>query len=255
MTDVLILLCLVAFAAGFVDAIAGGGGLIQTPLSIVLLPHLPIATVIGTLKIPAFSGTSIAAIQYARKVEVNYRQLAVMAFVAFCAAFAGSNLLAMVSNSFMKPFLLFVLIAVAIYTYSNKKFGIHTHKAHSPREQWFYAVGISLIIGFYDGFIGPGAGSFLVIAFISMLGFDFLKASANAKFVNLATNFGSICFFLLKGSIIFKIAVPMAVCNAIGGALGARLAIFKGNKFIRVFFLFIICLTIIRFAYDVFFRS
>jgi uncharacterized protein len=251
-TTTLVILCLIAFAAGFVDAIAGGGGLIQTPLSIVMLPDLPIATVIGTLKIPAFSGTSIAAVQYSRKVKVNYRQLGVMALVAFCAAFAGSNLLAMVSNSFMKPFLLFVLIAVAVYTYSNKQFGIHVHKAHTDREQWLYAIGISLIIGFYDGFIGPGAGSFLVIAFISMLGFDFLKASANAKFVNLATNFGSICFFLLKGKIIFPIALPMAVCNAIGGALGARLAILKGNRFIRLFFLFIITLTILRFAYDVF---
>ena len=254
MTSEIILLCLVAFAAGFVDAIAGGGGLIQVPMGIVLLPQYPVATVIGTLKIPAFSGTGIAAIQYARKVKVDYKQLAAMAFVAFVAAFTGSKLLTMVSNDFMKPLLLFVLIAVAIYTYSNKKFGIHTHKAHSEREQWIYAVVISLIIGFYDGFIGPGAGSFLMIAFISFLGYDFLKASANAKFVNLATNFGSICFFALSGKIIYSIALPMAVCNAIGGALGARLAIFKGNKFIRVFFLFIICLTIIRFAYDVFFK-
>jgi uncharacterized membrane protein YfcA len=254
MTTEIILLCLVAFAAGFVDAIAGGGGLIQLPLGIVLLPQYPVATVIGTLKIPAFSGTSIAAIQYARKVKVNGKQVAAMAIAAFCAAYAGSSFLSLVSNSFMKPFLLFVLIAVAIYTYSNKKFGIHTHKAHSNKEQWLYAIGISLVIGFYDGFIGPGAGSFLIIAFISLLGFDFLKASANAKFVNLATNFGSICFFLLKGTILFKIAIPMAVCNAIGGALGARLAILKGNKFIRMFFLIIISLTILRFAYDVFLK-
>lgn len=252
MTSELILLCLVAFAAGFVDAIAGGGGLIQVPMGIVLLPQYPVATVIGTLKIPAFSGTTIAAVQYSRKVKVNYRQLAAMALIAFLAAFTGSTLLTMVSNDFMKPLLLFVLIAVAIYTYSNKRFGIHTHKAHSDKEQWWYAVVISLVIGFYDGFIGPGAGSFLMIAFISFLGFDFLKASANAKFVNVATNFGSICFFLVSGRILFEIALPMAVCNAAGGLLGARLAILKGNKFIRLFFLFIICLTIIRFAYDVY---
>lgn len=250
-TTTIVILCCIAFAAGFVDAIAGGGGLIQTPLSLVILPNLQVATVIGTLKIPAFSGTSMAAVQYAKRVQLNYRQLAAMAAVAFCAAFAGSSLLASVSNSFMKPLLLVVLIAVAIYTYSNKQFGIHTHKAHTAREQWMYAVAISLVVGFYDGFIGPGAGSFLVIAFISLLGFDFLKASANAKFVNLATNFGSICFFLLKGKIMFHIAIPMAVSNMIGGALGARLAILRGNRFIRIFFLFIICLTIIRFAYDV----
>jgi uncharacterized membrane protein YfcA len=242
MTSGIILLCLVAFVAGFVDAIAGGGGLIQTPMGIVLLPHLPVSTVIGTLKIPAFSGTGIAAIQYAKKVKVNYRQLVVMMLIAFIAAFCGSRLLTMVHNDYMKPILLVVLTGVAVYTYSNKKFGAHAQKTHSERQQWLYAI------------IGPGAGSFLMISFISFLGYDFLKASANAKFVNLATNFGSICFFILSGKIIFKIALPMAVCNAIGGALGARLAIFKGNKFIRLFFLFIICLTIIRFAYDVFFK-
>ena len=252
MTTELILLCVVAFVAGFVDAIAGGGGLIQLPLGIVLLPQHPVATVIGTLKIPAFSGTSIAALSYARKVKLNHAQLIAMAFVAFCAAYAGSTLLSMVSNAFMKPLLLFVLIAVAIYTYSNKKFGIHVHKAHSGIEQWLYAIVISLVIGFYDGFIGPGAGSFLMLAFISMLGFDFLKASANAKFVNMATNLGSIVFFMAKGKIIYSIALPMALCNALGGALGAQLAIFKGNRFIRTFFLVIVCLTILRFAYDVF---
>jgi len=253
-TTTLILLCFIAFAAGFVDAIAGGGGLIQTPLSIVMLPQLPVATVIGTLKVPAFSGTSVAAVQYARRVQLNYRQLAVMAVIAFSAAFAGSTLLTAVSNSFMKPFLLFVLMGVAVYTYSNKKFGIHSHKTHSKATEWWYAILISLVVGFYDGFIGPGAGSFLVIAFISLMGFDFLKASAHAKFVNLATNLGSICLFLLKGKIIFKIALPMAACNMLGGALGARMAILKGNRFIRLFFLCIVCLTIIRFAYDVFLK-
>ncbi len=140
MTSEIILLCLVAFAAGFVDAIAGGGGLIQVPMGIVLLPQYPVATVIGTLKIPAFSGTSIAAIQYARKVKVNYKQLAAMMLVAFIAAFSGSKLLTLVRNDHMKPILLIVLIAVAIYTYSNKKFGSHTQKTHSEKQQWVYVV-------------------------------------------------------------------------------------------------------------------
>ena len=152
----------------------------------------------------------------------------------------------------MKPFLLIVLIVVAIYTYSNKNFGIHTEKDHSAKRERWYAIIISLVIGFYDGFIGPGAGSFLVLAFIGTLGFDFLKASANAKFVNMATNLGSIVFFFFKGKILFGIALPMALCNALGGIIGARLAILKGNEFIRVFFLAIVCITILRFAYDVF---
>jgi uncharacterized membrane protein YfcA len=109
-------------------------------------------------------------------------------------------------------------------------------------------------VGFYDGFIGPGTGSFLVLAFISLMGFDFLHASANAKMVNLSTNFGSICLFALKGKIIWAIAIPMAICNAFGGWIGAKLAINKGNSFIRIFFLVVIVGTLIRFGYDVFYK-
>ena len=254
MTTELILLCIAAFTAGFIDAIVGGGGLIQTPSALILLPQYPVATVIGTLKIPAFTGTFFAAAQYAKRVSFNYKLLALMTGTAFIAAFAGSKLLTIVSNHFMKPLLLVVLIAVAVYTWSNKNFGNHTEKTHSVKRECWYAALISAGIGFYDGFIGPGAGSFLILSFITLLGFDFLRASAHAKFVNLATNLGSIVFFAASGKIIYTIALPMAVCNGIGGMLGARLALLKGNAFIRIFFLVIVTGTIIRFAYDVFFK-
>lgn len=254
MTTDLLFLCLAAFLAGFIDAIVGGGGLIQTPAGLVLLPQYPVATVLGTLKIPAFSGTSFAAVQYARKVKLDYKRLAAMTALAFCAAFAGSRLLTLVSSSFMKPLLLVILLVVAIYTYSKKDFGVHTEKDHSDSRQWWYAAGISLVMGFYDGFIGPGAGSFLILGFVTILGFDFLKASAHAKFVNLATNLGSILFFAISGKIIYTIALPMAVCNALGGFSGARLAILKGNAFIRILFLVVVCGTILRFAYDIFLK-
>ncbi len=249
------LLCAFAFLAGFTDAIAGGGGLIQTPAALVLLPQYPLATVLGTLKIPSFSGTSIATTQFVRRVQVNWLLVGLMAITAFMAAFAGSTLLTRVNNSFMKPLLLIMLIVVAIYTFTNKRFGDHTEKDHSVRQQIIYSLLISLVIGFYDGFIGPGAGSFLILSFVGMLGFDFLKASAHAKFVNLATNLGSILFFSISGKIIYSIALPMAACNALGGLLGARLAILRGNAFIRIFFLVVVCATIIRFAYDVWFKS
>jgi len=154
----------------------------------------------------------------------------------------------------MKPILLTILTLVAAYTYVKKDFGTHTEKDHSFKEQLIYATCISIVIGFYDGFIGPGAGSFLVLAFITLLGFDFLKASAHAKLVNLSTNLGSILFFISTGRILFAMAIPMAICNAAGGIIGARLAIVKGNRFIRVFFLIIVIGTILRFAYDVFFK-
>ncbi|MEP6747530.1 MAG: TSUP family transporter [Bacteroidota bacterium] len=254
MTTTLFLLCAAAFSAGFIDAIVGGGGLIQTPSALILLPQYPVATVIGTLKVPAFTGTFFAAMQYAKRVSFNYKHLLLMMGIAFTAAFTGSKLLTMVSNHFMKPLLLIVLIAVFVYTLANKNFGNHTVKTHSIKTQWWYIVLISLIIGFYDGFIGPGAGSFLILAFISFLGYDFLRASAHAKFVNLATNLGSIVFFAASGKIIYTIALPMAVCNGAGGILGARLALLKGNAFIRIFFLIVVTGTIIRFAYDVFFK-
>jgi uncharacterized membrane protein YfcA len=247
-------LCIAAFSAGLVDAIVGGGGLIQTPVGLILLPNLPIATVIGSLKIPAFSGTFFAAIQYIKKVKMKWKMLLTMMLLAFCAAFTGSKLLSMMHNDFMKPILLIVLSLVAIYTYSKKNFGIKNEKNHSPKREIFYGIIISIIIGFYDGFIGPGAGSFLVLAFITIVGFDFLHASAHAKMVNLATNFGSILFFIIKGTILWNIAIPMALCNAAGGFIGAKIAIKKGNSFIRIFFLLVVVGTLIRFGYDVFFK-
>ena len=251
----LALLCLVSFCAGFVDAIVGGGGLIQTPAALVILPSFPVATVIGSLKIPSFSGTSLAVIQYLKKVTMNWKLVTVICTIAFFSSFAGSQLLTVVSNSFMKPVLLVVLTAVAVYTFTKKNFGQHQEKEHSEKKELLYAVLISLILGFYDGFIGPGAGSFLILAFVSLLGFDFLHASANAKLVNLATNLGSITLFFIKGKIIWLLALPMAASNAIGGAIGANLAITKGNKFIRIFFLFIVIATLLRFMYDIFVKA
>lgn len=251
---IIIILCIASFFAGFVDAIVGGGGLIQTPVALILLPNFAVSSIIGSLKIPAFSGTSFAAAQYLKKVQMNWKLLSIMAITAFCAAFLGSNLLTKVSNDFMKPLLLVILTLIAIYTFKKKNFGQHQAKEFSERKQLFLAIILSICIGFYDGFIGPGTGSFLVLAFVSVLGFDFLHASANAKMVNLATNFGSICLFVLKGKIIWIIAIPMAFCNAFGGWIGAKIAIKKGNGFIRIFFLIIVIGTLLRFAYDVFFK-
>lgn len=250
----LLLLCLFAFAAGLVDAIVGGGGLIQTPASLVLLPQLPVATVIGSLKIPSFTGTGFATLQYLKKVDIKWRLTGAMCLTAFLAAFAGSETLTRVSNRYMKPVILLVLILVAVYTYTKKDFGQQQSKKISDKKEWGYALLISSIIGFYDGFIGPGAGSFLILAFIALMKFDFLHASANAKLLNLSTNFGSILLFLIKGSILWSVAIPMAISNGLGGILGAKLAIAKGNRFIRVFFLLIITVTLIRFGYDVFFK-
>ncbi len=255
MTIELIILCFAALIAGFIDAIVGGGGLVQTPATLITLPQFPVATLLGTTKIPSFFGTSIAAVQYAKRVALQWKLLGVMSIIAFIAAYAGSLTVSHISNSFMKPVMFGILILVVIYTYTKKDFGTATTSNKNLKQEFIYGIVFALIIGFYDGFIGPGTGSFLVMFFISILGFDFLKASAHAKFVNLATNIGSIFFFAGSGNILFNYAIPMAICNLIGSFLGARLALLKGNKFIRLFFLIVVAGTIIRFGYDIFFNS
>lgn len=254
MSSEIIILCTAAFAAGFIDAIVGGGGLVQTPATLVTLPQYPVATLLGTTKIPSFTGTAIASYQYAKKVSLQWKLLLLMCSIALLAAMAGSYTVTIVSNGFMKPFIFCVLIVVAVYTYAKKNFGTATSKSISPKNERVYGCLFALLVGFYDGFIGPGAGSFLVIFFIAALGYDFLKASAHAKFVNLATNLGSIILFSGSGHILYQYAVPMAVLNVTGSFLGARLAILKGNAFIRVFFLLVVAGTILRFGYDIFFK-
>ena len=251
MDSVLIVLCFIAFLAGFVDAIVGGGGLIQTPAGLILMPQESVARVIGSLKIPSFAGTFFAAKQYLQKVKIPLNRILLFSVVAFSSSYLGSFCLTKVSNHFMKPVIFIVLVLVAIYTFSKKDFG-QKNKDNSKVFSTTTGMYICIVLGFYDGFIGPGAGSLLVIAFISFLGFDFLEANAHAKVVNLATNLGSITLFAMKGSIIWSVALPMAVCNAVGGVIGSKLAIAKGNQFIRTVFLIVIIGTLCRLGYDVF---
>lgn len=250
----MIILCIASFAAGFIDAIVGGGGLVQTPATLITLPQYPVATLLGTTKIPSFTGTSIASYQYAKRIKVQWKLLGIMCSIALVAAIIGSYTVSMVSNRFMKPIIFCVLIAVAIYTYTKKNFGTATEKNLPVKHELLYASVFAIVLGFYDGFIGPGAGSFLVLFFIGGLGFDFLKASAHAKFVNLATNIGSIIYFSGSGHILYHYAIPMAAFNVSGSFLGARLALIKGNRFIRMFFLLVILGTILRFGYDIFLK-
>ncbi|WP_264559342.1 sulfite exporter TauE/SafE family protein [Flavobacterium sp. N2270] len=251
-TYIIIFLCIASFIAGFIDAIVGGGGLIQTPAAFILMPAQNVATIIGTLKVPALSGTSVATYQYLKKATVNWKLFGLMALVSFVFAYLGSSLLNVMKSDFMKPLLFVILVLLMVYTYFKKDFGQFQVDKLTQKQIYIYALIICVFIGFYDGFIGPGTGSLLIMAFIAVLGFDFLQANIYAKLVNLATNIGSITLFVIKGKIIWTVAIPMAVCNATGAWLGARLAISKGNGFIRIFFLIVVGIALIRFGYDVF---
>ena len=177
-----------------------------------------------------------------------------MCSIALAAAYAGSKTVAVIST-FMKPILFAVLILVAIYTYTKKDFGQSVKTSLTKNNKIISCLLFALIIGFYDGFIGPGAGSFMVLFFISVLGFDFLRAGAHSKLLNVCTNIGSIIYFSGSANILYPYAIPMAVFNFAGSLLGARLAILKGNRFIRIFFLIVVAGTIIRFGYDIFFKK
>lgn len=250
----IIIVCIAAFAAGFIDAVVGGGGLVQTPVLFMVFPQYAAATLVGTSKLPSFSGTAVSLYQYAKRVTIRWDLVLWISFAAFCAAMVGSWTLTHVSNAAFKPIILVCLVGVAIYTFTKKNFGQHQEKELSFKQALLRGIMTALIIGFYDGFIGPGTGSFLVLVFIGLLHFDFMHASAHAKTVNLATNIASLIFFSFTGHILYEVAIPMAVCNMAGGFVGTRFALLKGNSFIRVFFLIVVCGTILRFAYDVFLK-
>jgi uncharacterized protein len=249
--DETIILCVVTFFAGFIDSIVGGGGLIQTPAMLVLLPGYPVATVLGTTKIPSMTGTTFAAYRYSREVDIEWKVLLCIAGSAFIGSIGGSYAITLVKGEFIKPVILMILMAVAVYTYWNKNFGLHQEKSIPISKQIFIGLLFGSVIGFYDGMIGPGTGSFLILCFVLFLGKDFLHASANAKLVNISTNLASILFFSSTGHILYQYAIPMAVFNLAGSYLGTRLALLRGNKFIRLFFMTVILGTILRFAYDI----
>ncbi|POY37576.1 hypothetical protein C3K47_07400 [Solitalea longa] len=250
----LIILCSFAFLAGFIDSIVGGGGLIQTPALLLSLPKVPIPTLLGTGKIPSLTGTSVAAWQYSKRVQFNVKVLISVAICALIAAYLGAQTVSLLNSKVLKPLILFILIAIAIYTYLKKDLGNSESKEIPEKKMIIYGGLIGLIIGFYDGFFGPGTGSFFVLAFILVLGLDFLNASAYAKVVNCVTNIAALSAFVFNKQVLYHVALPMAVCNMAGGLIGSKLALSKGNDFIRKFFLFVICLLIIRYAYDVFWK-
>ncbi|RYF65287.1 MAG: sulfite exporter TauE/SafE family protein, partial [Cytophagaceae bacterium] len=221
-TSTLLTLCFFSFLAGFIDSIVGGGGLVQTPAILFSLPQFPIPVLLGTTKIPSAVGTLLSAVQYSRRVSIQWSLLVPMAIMAFAAALTGSWTLTHVPNTFMRPLALVILIAIFVYTLLKPDFGQHVERTISRRQQLIRMLSMALIIGFYDGFFGPGTGSFLVLGLVSLLGFDFLRASAHAKWVNLATNAASLLFFVSKGMVLFSIAIPMAIANLAGSFIGVR---------------------------------
>lgn len=243
-------LCGFAFVAGFIDAVVGGGGLVQVPALFVLKPELPPATLFGTNKLSAIVGTANATWQYARRVQLPWRILLLTAGTAFVFSFFGARAVSHFNPAALRPLIIGLLVVVFVYTLIKKDFGsLHAPKL-SPTQQTWCGLAIGAVIGFYDGFFGPGTGSFLVFAFVGLFGFSFLLASAAAKIVNLATNAAALAWFIPTGHVLYKAAIPMAACNLAGSWIGAHLALKRGSGFVRLFFIGVVALLLARMVWD-----
>ena len=241
-----------AFAAGLVDAGVGGGGLIQIPAMFSLLPREAPATILGTNKLAAIFGTGSAAASYARRVRVAWSTAAPAAVAAFALSFVGAYTVTKVPADFVRALLPFVLVAVAVYTFMKKDLGSVHAPLHSGMTERIWAIGIGAAIGFYDGFFGPGTGSFLLFLFVRFFGFDFLSASAAAKIVNVACNLSALMWFGYSGHLLWQLGLMMAACQIVGSLVGTRLALKHGSGFVRKLFLLVVSALIVKTGYDSF---
>lgn len=247
--DFIIVLSL-AFLAGFTDAIVGGGGLIQLPALLLFMPQYAIPSLLGTNKFAGFSGTVLASLKYHRLVKIDYKLLLPGIISATIFSFLGAWLITLLDKELIKPIIFVLLVAVFLYTLLKKNIGQYNRKINYNNNSYLFSTLVGMVLGFYDGFFGPGTGSFLILIFITVFGMEFLLASAHAKIINIATNISALLFFVFSGNIIYKIAIPLAVSNMFGAYLGAKIAFKKGNSFIRKFYLIIVLLLIFKFVYD-----
>lgn len=240
--------------AGFVDAIVGGGGLVLVPALFAAFPATHPATLFGVNKSASLWGTAVATVQYARRVRLPWRALLPAAALALLGSLAGAWLVTVVSPEFLRKVLPLVLLAVLIYTLLKKELGREHAPALTGWREAAVAGAIGLLMGFYDGFFGPGTGSLLVFLFVRVLGYDFLHASASAKLLNSCSNFSALALFAFKGHIWWHYALVLALANVAGSLLGTRLALRHGAGFVRVVFVLVVSALIVRTSYDAFLR-
>jgi len=250
----LLLVSLASLLAGFVDAIVGGGGLVLVPALFAVFPTTHPATLFGTNKAASVWGTAVATGQYARRVQLRWAALLPAAGAGFAGSLGGAWLVTAVDPGFLRKALPFVLLGVLAYTLVKKELGRHHAPRFSGRGETLAACCIGLVIGFYDGFFGPGTGSFLVFLFVRWLGYDFLNASASAKLLNTATNLAALALFAFKGHVWWHFALAMAVANVLGSVLGTRLALKHGAGFVRGVFIAVVSALILKTGFDAFLK-
>ena len=235
-----------SFFAGFIDSIAGGGGLIQLPALLIGLPKSETAEVLGTNKLSAVFGTTAAAGLYRKQIKPDPKILIAMGLPAFLGSAGGAVLASKIPTSSMRPMVLVLLIVVAVYTWFKPDLGKFENLRHQPKRRVQIAAIAGAVIGFYDGIFGPGTGSFLMLILVASLGYAFITASAIAKVVNVATNIGAIMVFGIHGAVIWQIGIILGIANISGAVIGARLAIKGGSTLVRKVFLLVTVALIVK---------
>jgi uncharacterized protein len=245
-TTTIALLVLAALAAGFVDAVVGGGGLIQLPAMLIGLPGASVVQIAATNKLASFCGTSISAATYFRRIRPDPRTFLPLMLAAFVGSFGGALVASLMPRSAFDPIIMVALVLVGSYVWFKPSVGSLTQLRFSGGKHLSAVLMSGLAVGFYDGAIGPGTGSFFVFALVGLLGYNFLEASAKAKLANWATNLAALVVFIPQGAVIWQLALLMAAANIAGGYLGARVAMARGARFVRIFFLVVVSALVVR---------
>jgi len=247
----LVLMGLAGLAAGWIDAVVGGGGLIQLPALLVGFPGASPVQVLATNKLGSICGTTVSAVTYYRRVRPDLRTALPMAALAFVGSVGGAFVGSQLPRSAFNPLILVVLVAVGTYTLARPSMGAMTRLRFAGRRRHVLLAGLAgLVIGAYDGALGPGTGSFLVFALVGLLGYGFLQASAKAKIANAATNLAALCVFLPQGALMWEVGLVLGACNVLGGYLGARTAVARGSGFVRVVFVVMVGAFTLKIGWD-----
>jgi uncharacterized protein len=244
-------LVLAAMAAGFVDAVVGGGGLIQIPALLLGLPGASPVQILATNKLASICGTTVASATYYRRIRPDPRTFLPLMALAFVGSASGAAIAFLIPRSAFEPIVLVALVVVGAYVVFKPSLGERTVLRFRGHRHTLAAMLTGLAVGFYDGALGPGTGSFFVFTLVGLLGYDFLEASAKARLANWATNLAALCVFVPNGEVLWGIGLLMGAANLAGGYLGARTAVRRGSRFVRVFFIAVVSVFVVRIGGDV----
>ena len=248
---VLVLLGLAALTAGFVDAVVGGGGLVQLPALLIGLPQATPLQILATNKLGSICGTTVSSATYYRRIKPDPRTFLPMMLFALAGAVAGALVASQIPREAFEPIVLVVLVVVGAYVLLKPDLGKTTELRYAGHQHLAAAMAVGAVIGFYDGALGPGTGSFFVFALVGLLGYNFLEASAKARLANWATNLGALLVFIPQGGVLWKTGLVLGACNLVGAYAGARVAVSRGARFVRVFFIVVVSAFIVRIGGDV----